>query len=223
MWHFEDSMCGIELLSLREAVATTEPVEWRPGKGPAVSRPGEMLDGETTPSSGRCRGEMQWLWWRKEARRGSVEVTSMISASKTNEEYPSCDWLKVRWTFWSCVFGTSSCNLVNCRRPFSQLHHCRLLHQRIQSSFEAPYPQQTEELVAMFRTAAARALRAATRAPALRQSPIIRQTPSFAIQSIRCYSAPASLSKDEVQGRIMDLLKNFDKAGLIFSRTLDHG
>ncbi|ETN37868.1 acyl carrier protein [Cyphellophora europaea CBS 101466] len=72
----------------------------------------------------------------------------------------------------------------------------------------------------MYRTAAVRALRAATRAPVLRQTPIIRQTPflqtskvapSFAVQSIRCYSAPAGLSKDEVQGRIMDLLKNFDK------------
>jgi hypothetical protein len=72
----------------------------------------------------------------------------------------------------------------------------------------------------MFRTAAVRALRAATRAPALRQSPIVRQTPflqsskiapSFAVQSIRCYSAPAGLSEQEVQGRIMDLLKNFDK------------
>ena len=72
----------------------------------------------------------------------------------------------------------------------------------------------------MYRTAAVRALRAATRAPVLRQTPMIRQTPflqsskatpAFAIQSIRCYSAPAGLSKDEVQGRIMDLLKNFDK------------
>lgn len=27
----------------------------------------------------------------------------------------------------------------------------------------------------------------------------------------RCYSAPAGLSKTEVEGRIMDLLKNFDK------------
>ena len=28
---------------------------------------------------------------------------------------------------------------------------------------------------------------------------------------VRCYSAPAGLSKQEVEGRIMDLLKNFDK------------
>ena len=32
-------------------------------------------------------------------------------------------------------------------------------------------------------------------------------------QVIRCYSAPAGLSKPEVEGRIMDLLKNFDKVG----------
>merc|ERR1712093_550321 len=79
----------------------------------------------------------------------------------------------------------------------------------------------------MYRTAAVRALRAATRAPILRQTPIIRQTPflqtskvapSFAVQSIRCYSAPAGLSKDEVQGRIMDLLKNFDKVGVSTQR-----
>jgi hypothetical protein len=28
---------------------------------------------------------------------------------------------------------------------------------------------------------------------------------------MRCYSAPAGLSKAEVEGRIIDLLKNFDK------------
>lgn len=73
----------------------------------------------------------------------------------------------------------------------------------------------------MFRTAAVRALRAAARASVLRQTPLIRQTPVFqskvapvfALPSIRCYSAPAGLSRDEVQGRIMDLLKNFDKVG----------
>lgn len=84
----------------------------------------------------------------------------------------------------------------------------------------------------MYRTAAVRALRAATRAPVLRQTPILRQTPflqsskvapSFAIQSIRCYSAPAGLSKDEVQGRIMDLLKNFDKVSLSNAVGTDGG
>lgn len=33
------------------------------------------------------------------------------------------------------------------------------------------------------------------------------------IPSIRAYSAHAGLSQDEVQGRILDLLKNFDKVG----------
>lgn len=37
--------------------------------------------------------------------------------------------------------------------------------------------------------------------------------PSTMIPSIRAYSAHAGLSQDEVQGRILDLLKNFDKVG----------
>ena len=76
-------------------------------------------------------------------------------------------------------------------------------------------------IVSMYRTAAARTLRAATQASLLRQTPIIRQTPflqskiaAFAVPSIRCYSAPAGLGNDEVKGRIMDLLKNFDKVHL---------
>ncbi|KAK5220698.1 mitochondrial acyl carrier protein [Exophiala xenobiotica] len=75
----------------------------------------------------------------------------------------------------------------------------------------------------MFRAGAARALYAVTRTQVPRQLPAFRSqisssllqssrvTPSFVLPSIRCYSAPAGLSKDEVQGRIMDLLKNFDK------------
>src|SRR5947208_5867858 len=74
----------------------------------------------------------------------------------------------------------------------------------------------------MLRTAAVRALRAAL-GPRLRQTPsfrpqtfhpIIRSSqfaPSIVLSSIRCYSAPSGLAKEEVQGRIMDLLKNFDK------------
>ena len=79
----------------------------------------------------------------------------------------------------------------------------------------------------MLRTAAVRALRAATRAPILRQSTPIRtqipslsqssyRAPTFALSSIRCYSAPSGLSRDEVQGRIMDLLKNFDKVRSLY-------
>jgi hypothetical protein len=36
-------------------------------------------------------------------------------------------------------------------------------------------------------------------------------TPAAYFQAVRCYSASAGLSQDEVTGRIMDLLKNFDK------------
>jgi len=77
----------------------------------------------------------------------------------------------------------------------------------------------------MFRTAVLASARAATRAcvrrPAAIAAPVARSsiisTKQFALstsfQAIRCYSASAGLSKDEVQGRIMDLLKNFDKVG----------
>lgn len=75
----------------------------------------------------------------------------------------------------------------------------------------------------MLRTAAVRALRAASTPRIIRQVASARPqalnsflrsspaVPSLAVPSIRFYSAPAGLSKDEVQGRIMDLLKNFDK------------
>ncbi|KAK5958127.1 mitochondrial acyl carrier protein [Knufia fluminis] len=75
----------------------------------------------------------------------------------------------------------------------------------------------------MFRTAAVRALRVAARPQFAQQFNLARPQvaasllqnsragPSFAIPSIRFYSAPAGLSREEVQGRIMDLLKNFDK------------
>ncbi|ERF74864.1 hypothetical protein EPUS_03248 [Endocarpon pusillum Z07020] len=75
----------------------------------------------------------------------------------------------------------------------------------------------------MLRTAAVRALRAASTSRIIRQASSARPqalntflrsspaAPSLALPSIRLYSAPAGLSKDEVQGRIMDLLKNFDK------------
>ncbi|KAF7504723.1 hypothetical protein GJ744_001792 [Endocarpon pusillum] len=75
----------------------------------------------------------------------------------------------------------------------------------------------------MLRTAAVRALRAASTPRIVRQASSARPqalntflrsspaAPSLAVPSIRFYSAPAGLSKDEVQGRIMDLLKNFDK------------
>lgn len=77
--------------------------------------------------------------------------------------------------------------------------------------------------VIMLRTGAVKALQAITRTQVSRQLPAFRSqltssylqssqiAPAFAISSIRCYSASAGLTKPEVQGRIMDLLKNFDK------------
>lgn len=79
----------------------------------------------------------------------------------------------------------------------------------------------------MFRSAVIRSLRtsvprvARVASPVSRQAPvaasIARQAqfaPRFAYQAIRQYSAPAGLSEQEVQGRIIDLLKNFDNVRL---------
>ncbi|KIV96427.1 Acyl carrier protein, mitochondrial [Exophiala mesophila] len=75
----------------------------------------------------------------------------------------------------------------------------------------------------MLRTGAVRAFYAATRTQIPRQLPAFRaqisyplqhasrSIPSFVVPSVRCYSASAGLTKDEVQGRIFDVLKNFDK------------
>jgi len=75
----------------------------------------------------------------------------------------------------------------------------------------------------MFRSAIVRSLRAsaprvAVKTPApfqIRSSPIALRTPQFTpcfvSQGVRCYSAPAGLNKTEVEGRIVNLLKNFDK------------
>ncbi|EEH37449.2 hypothetical protein PAAG_07867 [Paracoccidioides lutzii Pb01] len=79
----------------------------------------------------------------------------------------------------------------------------------------------------MFRSAVARSLRAAS-TPArafIRPSGAAFQlprsslsairpaqfTPCFTCQTIRSYSAPAGLTEPEIEGRIVDLLKNFDK------------
>lgn len=73
----------------------------------------------------------------------------------------------------------------------------------------------------MFRSAIVRSLRAsvprAVRTPApfqVRSSPIARPSqiaPAFSFQPSRLYSAAAGLKKEEVEGRIVNLLKNFDK------------
>ncbi|KAJ5993235.1 Acyl carrier protein (ACP) [Penicillium sp. IBT 35674x] len=53
------------------------------------------------------------------------------------------------------------------------------------------------------------------RSAIIRSSPIAVRasqfTPCFVNQGVRCYSAPAGLNKSEVEGRIVNLLKNFDK------------
>ncbi|MCJ1467466.1 hypothetical protein MMC07_006091 [Pseudocyphellaria aurata] len=75
----------------------------------------------------------------------------------------------------------------------------------------------------MFRTALGQSARLASRAAVRTQMPASRTIapclfamstrfpPSTNLHGIRFYSAPAGLQKQEVQGRILDLLKNFDK------------
>ena len=75
----------------------------------------------------------------------------------------------------------------------------------------------------MFRFALARSARCLAQAAPRVRAPIVRRAapsafspsttaaPSTFLPAVRCYSAHAGLSKDEVQGRILDLLKNFDK------------
>ncbi|KAH8819641.1 acyl carrier protein-like protein [Xylogone sp. PMI_703] len=74
----------------------------------------------------------------------------------------------------------------------------------------------------MFRSAIIRSARSATRQPARTSAAIARfsapsssvtksQFAPSAFHAVRCYSAAAGLKKEEVEGRIVDLLKNFDK------------
>lgn len=100
------------------------------------------------------------------------------------------------------------------------LHHLSLLCNPLRRVYRPINPFIS---VKMLRTGAVKALQAITRTQVPRQLPAFRSqitssylqssqiTPAFAISSIRCYSASAGLTKPEVQGRIMDLLKNFDK------------
>lgn len=58
----------------------------------------------------------------------------------------------------------------------------------------------------------------AVRTPVAFQLPVARPTqfaPRFTYQGVRLYSAPAGLNKEEVEGRIVNLLKNFDKVGYL--------
>ncbi|RQM07569.1 hypothetical protein DH86_00002028 [Scytalidium sp. 3C] len=74
----------------------------------------------------------------------------------------------------------------------------------------------------MFRSAIIRSARSATRQSARPSAVIARfvapssfvtksQVIPSAFQAVRCYSAGSSLPQAEVEGRIIDLLKNFDK------------
>lgn len=75
----------------------------------------------------------------------------------------------------------------------------------------------------MFRTAILRSARGAARSVTRWQAPIARpvvptlraqsrqQLPAACFQAVRCYSAGGALNRDEAEGRILDLLKNFDK------------
>ena len=75
----------------------------------------------------------------------------------------------------------------------------------------------------MLRTAILRSIRGAARLNVPKHSSCSRParassflqsshfTPIASLQTVRCYSAPAGLAKPEVEGRIIDLLKNFDK------------
>jgi NADH dehydrogenase (ubiquinone) 1 alpha/beta subcomplex 1, acyl-carrier protein len=74
----------------------------------------------------------------------------------------------------------------------------------------------------MFRTVLLKSARSAASQAVRRAGPITRsasaiQTFQYApsvFNAARCYSAAAGLAKPEVEGRIVDLLKNFDKVRL---------
>lgn len=79
----------------------------------------------------------------------------------------------------------------------------------------------------MFRSAVSRSLRATSLPRVVRTSPGFRQLPRsspiarraqflpcVSCQAARSYSAPAGLGKPEVEGRVVELLKNFDKVCL---------
>lgn len=114
-----------------------------------------------------------------------------------------------------CCLGRS-CNLVGIAKLDID-QHCR---------HSSSSPLQITSLsppIKMLRTVAVRALRASSTRQVTRRLMNARSqsitssfrssriAPTFAVSSIRCYSAPSGLAKEEVQGRIMDLLKNFDK------------
>jgi hypothetical protein len=96
-------------------------------------------------------------------------------------------------------------------------------------SLHANYSLQPPKILKMFRTALLRSARSATSQVVRRSGAIARPVaqssfiikPRFApsiFQAARCYSAAAGLQKSEVEGRIVDLLKNFDKVCFCWRR-----
>ena len=95
------------------------------------------------------------------------------------------------------------------------------LIQRKQISFSiSPHPHTA---IAMFRTALARSARCLAQTCTRTQQPLVRRavaspfistrisTPAISLSAVRCYASGAGLAQEEVTGRILDLLKNFDK------------
>lgn len=84
----------------------------------------------------------------------------------------------------------------------------------------------------MLRTALARASRAITAtAPRVSQLPVRRtiqspfaslnaSNPITRLTAIRCYASGSGLNQEEVTGRILDLLKNFDKVREMCMKSL---
>ena len=79
----------------------------------------------------------------------------------------------------------------------------------------------------MFRTALTRSARCIAQASARTQQPAVRRAivspfvsstritvPAISIAGVRCYAGSSGLAQEEVTGRIMDLLKNFDKVSI---------
>ena len=86
------------------------------------------------------------------------------------------------------------------------------------------YTSQSNKSSNMFRTALVQSLRCASRVSTRTFAPVSRTIvpttfvavtrASPSIYAPRFYSASAGLGKDEVEGRIMDILKNFDKVSI---------
>jgi hypothetical protein len=123
--------------------------------------------------------------------------------------YCRCAIATLRVSSLSVTKRDSSFRRTSISSSFSRLH------------VNTPHHAQTTHK--MFRTALLRSARQAIRVAPRCQTSIARPaarsslfqskqiTPASYFQAVRCYSASAGLAKEEVQGRIMDLLKNFDK------------